>query len=100
MSSGIPAEESIAVLILHYLMGIQKQQGFSPSRDWISSREVEGGISFMPAFQESVIKPLVECLGIDPDGMIRDLWKVLGASARPYLAGIPLAMSARYGCAR
>jgi len=88
------------VLILHYLMGIQKQQGFSPSRDWISSREVEGGISFMPAFQESVIKPLVECLGIDPDGMIRDLWKVLGASARPYLAGIPLAMSARYGCAR
>jgi hypothetical protein len=80
MSSGIPAEESIAVLILHYLMGIQKQQGFSPSRDWISSREVEGGISFLPAFQESVIKPLIECLGIDPDGMIRDLWKVLGVS--------------------
>jgi len=68
MSSGIPAEESIAVLILHYLIGIQKQQGFSPSRDWISSREVEGGISFMPAFQESVIKPLVESLGMDPEG--------------------------------
>ncbi|MFZ2535644.1 DUF3786 domain-containing protein [Methanothrix sp.] len=81
MSSGIPAEESIAVLILHYLMGIQKQQGFSPSRDWISFREVEGGISFLSAFQESVIKLLIECLGIGPDGMIRDLWKVLGASA-------------------
>ncbi len=89
MSSGIPAEESIAVLILHYLMGIQKQQGFSPSRDWISSREVEGGISFLPAFQESVIKPLVECLGIDPDGMIRDLWKVLGASGPPILRASP-----------
>lgn len=33
MSSGIPAEESIAVLILHYLMGMQKQQGFSPRGD-------------------------------------------------------------------
>jgi hypothetical protein len=72
MSSGI-ADEGIAVLILHYLIGIQKQQGFSPSEEWISSREVEGGISFLPAFQESVIKPLVECLGIDPDGMIKNL---------------------------
>ena len=73
MSSGIPAYESVAVLIVHYLMGIQKQQGFSPRREWISSKEVEGGISFQPAFQESVIKPLVECLGIDPDGIIKNL---------------------------
>ena len=72
MSSGVPADDGIAVLILHYLKGIQKQ-GFSPSGEWISSREVEGGISFLPAFQESVIKPLVECLGIDPDAMIRNL---------------------------
>jgi hypothetical protein len=59
MSSGIPADEDIAVLILHYLIGMQKQQGFSPRGD---SREVDGGIYFLPAFQESGIKPLVECL--------------------------------------
>jgi hypothetical protein len=79
MSSGIPADEGIAVLILHYLIGMQKQQGFSPSGNWISSREVEGGISFLPAFQELVTKPLVECLRMDPDAMIRNLMKVSGA---------------------
>lgn len=73
MSSGIPADEDIAVLILHYLIGVQKQQGFSPSGEWISSRELEGGISFLPAFQEGVIKPLIECLRIDPDTMIKNL---------------------------
>ena len=73
MSSGIPANEDIAVLILHYLIGIQKQQGFSPSGEWISSRELEGGISFLPAFQEGVIKPLIECLRMDPDAMIKNL---------------------------
>ena len=89
MSSGIPAEESIAVLILHYLMGIQKQQGFSPSRDWISFREVEGGISFLSAFQESVIKPLVKCLGIDPDGMIKNLMEGFGGICPPIVRASP-----------
>jgi hypothetical protein len=73
MSSGIPADEGIAGLILHYLIGIQKQQGYSPSGDWISSRELEGGISFLPAFQEGIIKPLVECLRKDPDATIKNL---------------------------
>jgi hypothetical protein len=71
--SGIPADEDIAVLILHYLIGVQKQQGFIPSGEWISSRELEGGISFLPAFQEGVIKPLIECLRIDSDAMIKNL---------------------------
>jgi hypothetical protein len=72
-SSGILADEDISVLILHYLIGIQKSQGYSPRGEWISSRELEGGISFLPAFQEGVIKPLVECLRMDPDAMIKKL---------------------------
>jgi hypothetical protein len=72
MSSGTPADEDIAVLILHYLIGIQKR-GYSPSGEWISSRELEGGISFLPAFQEGVIRPLVECLRLDPGAMIKNL---------------------------
>lgn len=76
ISSGIPADEDIAVLILHYLIGLQKQ-GFCPSGEWISSRELEGGISFLPAFQEGVVKPLVECLRIDPDAMIKNLMEGL-----------------------
>jgi hypothetical protein len=77
-SSGVSADEDIAVLILHYLIGIQKLQGYSPSGEWISSRELEGGISFLPAFQEGVIKPLVECLRMDPDAMIKNLVEGLG----------------------
>lgn len=73
MLSDIPADEGIAGLILHYPIGIQKQQGYSPSGEWISSRELEGGISFLPAFQESVIKPLVEYLRMNPDAMIKNL---------------------------
>lgn len=77
-SSGLPAEEGIAVLILHYLIGIQKLQGYSPSGEWISFRELKGGISFLPAFQETVIKPLVECLRKDPDALISNLIGCLG----------------------
>lgn len=33
ISSGIPADDGFAVPILHYLMGMQKQQGFSPRGD-------------------------------------------------------------------
>ena len=73
MPSGIPADEVIAGLLLHYIIGIDRQKGYSPSGVWISSREVEGGISFLPAFQESVIKPLVECLRANPDAVRRKL---------------------------
>jgi len=77
-SSGIPADEGVAVLILHYLIGIQRLQGYSPSGEWISFRELKGGISFLPAFQETVIKPLVECLRNDPDALISRLTEGLG----------------------
>lgn len=77
-SSGLPAEEGIAVLILHYLIGIQKMHGYSPSGEWISFRELKGGISFLPAFQETVIKPLVECLRKSPDALISNLSEGLG----------------------
>jgi hypothetical protein len=72
-SYAVPADEVIAVLILHYLIGIQKLQGYSPSGEWISSRELEGGISFLPAFQEGVIEPLVNCLRTDPNEMTKNL---------------------------
>jgi hypothetical protein len=77
MPSCILADEVIAALVLHYIIGIQKQKGYSPSGEWISSRELKGGISFLPAFQESVIKPLVECLRKDPGATMRNLMEGL-----------------------
>jgi hypothetical protein len=71
-SSGAPAEQMEAVLILHYLIGFLKH-GFCPTGKWISFKETEGGKIFWPAFRKSTIKPLIECLERDPDGMARNL---------------------------
>lgn len=78
MSTGNPSDVITSILVLHYLIGIQKQQGYFPSGVWISAREVKGGISFLPAFQESVIKPLAEFLRKDPEEVKRRLLQDLG----------------------
>jgi hypothetical protein len=59
-SSGKPAEDYLAVLILHYLIGVLKH-GYRPSGSGSPSRR-SGGNSFYPAFRESTLKPLVETL--------------------------------------
>ena len=71
-SSGAPARQMEAVLILHYLIGLLKM-GYHPSGEWISFKETEGGKVFWPAFHKSTIKPLVECLERDPEGLARNL---------------------------
>ncbi len=75
--SGVPAEEMVAVLILHYLIGI-KRHGFQPSGEWISFKETDGGKAFWPAFQEGVMKPLTEGFQKDREGLARNLRERLG----------------------
>jgi hypothetical protein len=70
--SGSSANEGISVIILHYLIGTMKQS-YSADGKWVSFRELWGGNSFLPAFQESTIKPLVEKLKEDPDGLVKNL---------------------------
>jgi hypothetical protein len=76
-SSGEPAGEMEAVLILHYLIGLLKH-GYRPTGEWISFKETPGGKLFWPAFQESIIKPLVERFDKDPEGLARNLEDRLG----------------------
>jgi hypothetical protein len=76
-SSGAPAGEMEAVLILHYLIGLLRH-GFLTTGEWISFRETEGGKLFWPAFQESCIKPLVQSFQSDPEGLLRNLSERLG----------------------
>lgn len=78
MSTRNPSDEMVSILVLHYIIGIQKQQGYCPSGEWISTREVKGGISFLPAFQESVIKPLAEFIRMYPEEAKRKLLQDLG----------------------
>lgn len=75
--SGAPAGEMEAVLILHYLIGLLKH-GFHTTGEWISFKETKGGKLFWPAFQESCIKPLVQSLQRDPEGLVRNLSARLG----------------------
>jgi len=76
-SSGAPASEDISVLILHYLIGILKH-GYNQKGEWISFKEVWGGQSYYPAFQDNTIRPIVESLKGDPDGLIKNLTGRLG----------------------
>jgi len=68
VAASAPAGEVEAVLILHYLIGLQKY-GFHPTGEWISFKEIEGGQVFWPAFKESTIKPLLECFQKDPENL-------------------------------
>ncbi len=68
MPSGTPAGEEIAVLILHYLIGILKH-GYHQSDEWISFKDIWGGESFFPAYRKSTIEPLIERLQRDPEGL-------------------------------
>ncbi len=74
---GEPPRDDISILVLHYLIGIRKQRPIE-KEEWISFREIEGGISFLPAFEETVIKPLVGGFNEDPEGLIRNLLQRFG----------------------
>lgn len=75
--SGVPAEEMVAVLILHYLIGI-KRHGSYPCGEWISFKETEGGKAFWPAFQEGVIRSLLQGFQRDRECLVRNLRERLG----------------------
>lgn len=74
---GEPPRDDVSILVLHYLIGIRKERSVE-KEEWISFREIEGGISFLPAFEETVIKPLVGGFNQDPGGLIRNLLQRFG----------------------
>jgi hypothetical protein len=67
------------VLILHYLIGLLRH-GYHPGGEWISFKETRDGKLFWPAFQESTIKPLVQSLQTDSEGLVRRLSSCLGGT--------------------
>ncbi len=67
-----PAEESISVLVLHYLIGMQRQ-GYRPSGEWVSFKDIWGGDTYFPAYRNNTIRPLIERLQNDPEGLIKTL---------------------------
>jgi hypothetical protein len=76
-SSSKPADRFIAILVLHYLLGILRY-GYKSTRQWISFRELKGGNSYLPAFQKNTIRPIVERLRADPEGVFRNSIERMG----------------------
>jgi hypothetical protein len=68
----LPAEDYISVLILHYIIGCLKH-GYRPSSDWVSFKDIWGGNAYFPAYQKNTIRPLIERVQKDPEGLIRKL---------------------------
>jgi hypothetical protein len=77
-SSGALANEDVAVLILHYLIGVLKHGYYKQSGEWISFKDAWGGQSFSPAFRESILRPMAESLSRDPDSLFKNLMERLG----------------------
>jgi hypothetical protein len=70
-SSGKPADDFLAVLILHYMIGVLKH-GYRPGGEFVSFKEIWGGNSFYPAFRKSTIIPLVKGLKSDPEKLLKN----------------------------
>jgi hypothetical protein len=75
--AGVPAREEAAILVLHYLIGLQKR-GYRPGGEWVSFRQIEGGALFYPNLRDSTLVPLAESFGKDPEGLVRNLMECRG----------------------
>ncbi|SDF36672.1 protein of unknown function [Methanolobus vulcani] len=76
ISSDTPASEDIAILVLHYLTGFLKY-GYNPKEEWISFKDIKGGQSYYPAYQENTIKPILEKFKEKTDDLISYLTESL-----------------------
>lgn len=70
--TGKPAEDYLALLILHYILGLSKY-GYRPSGDWISFKDIWGGDSYFPAYRKNTIRPIIEMLQKDPELLLKNM---------------------------
>jgi len=70
LSDNKQAKEFISILVLHYL--IQDVKGIdSPSGEWASFRQLEGGDGYYPAFHKRAIEPIIKKFGQNPKALLK-----------------------------
>ena len=70
MSCNVPAPDFVGILVLHYL--ISKAKGLPPVRgEWISFKELAGGIPYYPAFKKRAIEPILKKYGNTPQALLQ-----------------------------
>jgi len=77
VSCGTPAKEQLGILILHTIAGSLRGH-FSPSGQWISFKEIEGGSFYYSAFREGTISPLLRKYGASPERILDVLGRFRG----------------------
>jgi len=77
-SCNVPTKDYLTILLLHYLIGTLKNS-YSPSGQWISFKDIEGGEIYYPAFRESAIAPLLRKYGSAPKNVLSVLERFKGA---------------------
>jgi hypothetical protein len=78
VSRKTPPKDFITILLLHYLAGTLKN-GFCPSGEWISFKEIEGGAFYYPAFREAAIEPILKKYGSTPQNLPEALKRFKGS---------------------
>ncbi len=67
-----PAEGYLALLILHYIIGLSKY-GYRPSGERVSFKEIWGGDSYFPAYRKNTIRPIIEMLQKDQELLLKNM---------------------------
>ena len=70
LSGNVPAKEYTSILILHYLIKKLKGLPFITS-EWITFRQLEGGLGYYPAFKKRVIATIARKYGSKPDELLK-----------------------------
>lgn len=77
LSCNIAIKEFLSILILHYLL--KKIQGLPvPSQDWISFKQIPGGLGYYPAFRKRSLEPIIDKYGKHPDQLASCLERLPG----------------------
>ena len=71
VSCNVPAKDHISIIILHYLIQKLKLKILpKPTGEWISFRQLEGGVGYYPAFKKRAIEPILRKYGSKPDALL------------------------------
>ena len=77
LSCNALAKDFLSILILHYLF--KKIQGLPrPRQDWISFRQLPGGLGYYPAFRKRCLEPVIRKYGKHQDRLVSCLQRLPG----------------------
>lgn len=69
LPGSVPTKDYISILILHYLK--KKLVGLPfVTGEWISFKQLEGGLGYYPAFKKRVIEPILRKYGLNPKAIL------------------------------